>query len=410
LVTGIERSPQVVGGMRCLQEQVQVNRRKHESVCRLKRCPAAGALLELALQFEAAHFAQIRRYYQSITPTSGIGPRQRDPSGKQRDRNGRNARPRASDSGSSLPAEGRSSLHPAPRHLPRHPTDHQQPANGWPVTSGHKRTPQPPAARKFNPLVLSEIQNAGDSSACRSRRGSAHPLLGDHRAEIVDNRAEKLRSKRVRKKVTAVVKDKNFWSVRVNDDIRLIVHRLAQSLMLCYVDHHDKAYDWAGRRKLETHPKTGAAQLVEIRETVREIIVPLYVDEAAAPRGRKAKTGHGTSPALLFAGRSDDELLGYGVPAEWLADVKAATSATLEALTDHLPAEAAEALLEIATGGTPRIAQTAAVTANAFDHPDALRRFPVMGSVEELRRALDFPWDKWTVFLHPDQKDLVERH
>jgi mRNA-degrading endonuclease RelE of RelBE toxin-antitoxin system len=206
------------------------------------------------------------------------------------------------------------------------------------------------------------------------------------------------------------VKDKNFWSVRVNDDIRLIVHRIAQSLMLCYVDHHDKAYEWAGRRKLETHPKTGAAQLVEIRETVREIIVPLYVDEAAASRGRKAKAGQGTAPALLFAGRSDDELLGYGVPAEWLADVKAATSVTLEALADHLPAEAAEALLEIATGGTPRIAPPPAAAASAFDHPDALRRFRVMGSVEELRRALDFPWDKWTVFLHPDQKDLVERH
>ena len=49
----------------------------------------ADALMELALQFEAAHFAQIRRYYQSITPTPGAGPRQRDPSGKRHDRNGR---------------------------------------------------------------------------------------------------------------------------------------------------------------------------------------------------------------------------------------------------------------------------------------------------------------------------------
>lgn len=69
-------------------------------------------------------------------------------------------------------------------------------------------------------------------------------------------------------------KDKNFWSVRVNKDIRLIVHRTPGSLLLCYVDHHDKAYNWAERRKLETHPKTGAAQLVEIRETVQEILVP----------------------------------------------------------------------------------------------------------------------------------------
>ena len=36
-------------------------------------------------------------------------------------------------------------------------------------------------------------------------------------------------------------KDKNFWSVRVGSDIRLIVHRTTSSLLLCYVDHHDKA-------------------------------------------------------------------------------------------------------------------------------------------------------------------------
>jgi len=48
----------------------------------------ADALMELALQFEATHFAQIRRYYQSITPPT-VGPHQRDPSGRQRDRNGR---------------------------------------------------------------------------------------------------------------------------------------------------------------------------------------------------------------------------------------------------------------------------------------------------------------------------------
>jgi mRNA-degrading endonuclease RelE of RelBE toxin-antitoxin system len=199
-------------------------------------------------------------------------------------------------------------------------------------------------------------------------------------------------------------KDKNFWSVRVNSDIRLIVHRSAESLLLCYVDHHDKAYEWAERRKLETHPKTRAAQLVEIRETVKEIVVPVYVQtEAAGP-----PKGAGEAKPL-FADRGDDELLGYGVPAEWLKDVKGATEDTLLRLADHLPAEAAEALLELATGGKPRVPQPPAVAATPFEHPDALRRFRVMASVEELQRALDFPWEKWTVFLHPDQREMVER-
>src|SRR5581483_1776138 len=119
------------------------------------------------------------------------------------------------------------------------------------------------------------------------------------------------------------VKDKNFWSVRVNSDVRIIVHRSESSLLLCYVDHHDKAYAWAERRKLETHPKTGAAQLVEIRETIKEIVIPAYV--AAAPREE-----------LLFAKVADDELLRYGVPAEWLPDVKKATEQSLLGVADHL--------------------------------------------------------------------------
>jgi len=192
-------------------------------------------------------------------------------------------------------------------------------------------------------------------------------------------------------------RDKQFWSVRVGSDIRLIVHRTSDSLLLCYVDHHDKAYAWAERRRLETHPKTGAAQLVEIRETVEEIRVPAYV---AAPQPA-------TTSRPLFAQRSNDELLSYGVPAEWLQDVRQATDDTILVLVEHLPAEAAEALLELATGGKPR--QPVAAPPNPFDHPDALRRFRVMPNVAELQRALDAPWEKWTVFLHPEQRQIVER-
>lgn len=194
-------------------------------------------------------------------------------------------------------------------------------------------------------------------------------------------------------------KDKHFWSVRVSDDIRIIVHRTDASLLLCYVDHHDKAYQWAERRRLETHPKTGAAQWVEIRERVEEVAVPRYV-ESVQP-----------APAqpLLFAGIAQETLLGYGVPRQWLADVLGATEDSLLTLADHLPAEAAEALLELATGGTPRAAPVLAPDVSPFDHPDAQRRFRVMGNVEELERALNFPWDKWTVFLHPAQREWVER-
>lgn len=222
-------------------------------------------------------------------------------------------------------------------------------------------------------------------------------------------------------------RDKNFWSVRVSRDIRLIVHRTPQSLLLCYVAHHDDAYHWAECRKIEMHPKTGAAQIVEIRERVEEITIPRYVEHE--PRG--------LTSAPLFAAVADGDLLSWGVPSEWLPDVRAANSEDgLLALTDHLPAEAAEALIEFATGGIPKvtapsIAARATVTsnqdsiefsrldledtagtvrlANAFNHPDAQRRFRTIESSEELERALDAPWDKWTIFLHPAQREWVEK-
>ena len=99
-------------------------------------------------------------------------------------------------------------------------------------------------------------------------------------------------------------KDPNFWSVRVNKDIRIIIHKTEGSLLLCYVNHHDKAYRWGQKRKLEKHPKTGAIQLVEVRERVEEI--PVYKEvEIEAPARPKP---------LLFTDLDDEKLLSYGVP------------------------------------------------------------------------------------------------
>jgi mRNA-degrading endonuclease RelE of RelBE toxin-antitoxin system len=194
-------------------------------------------------------------------------------------------------------------------------------------------------------------------------------------------------------------KDPNFWSVRVGSDLRLIVHKTASSLMLCYVDHHDAAYAWAERRKIERHPQTGAAQLVEVRETVREIVVPRYVE--AAPEAAPAKR--------LFADVHEWVLLSYGVPVEWMADVRAATEDTLFDVAEHLPQEAAELLLNLATGAPPPpLHLDLPPHVDAFEHPDAQRRFRVINNVEELERALEAPWEKWTVFLHPAQRELVE--
>lgn len=200
-------------------------------------------------------------------------------------------------------------------------------------------------------------------------------------------------------------KDLNFWSARVNRDIRLIVHKTAESLLVAYVDHHDAAYAWAERRRIEAHPRTGAIQIVEIRERVEDVAPPATFD-FVFPEPVKGKANDVAAPAL-FASLDDDALLSIGVPADWLADVRAANEDGFFALAVHLPAEASEALLEFAATG--RLAAPAPAAADPYTHPDALRRIRLIADQEELEQALAFPWEQWGVFLHPSQRALVER-
>lgn len=226
--------------------------------------------------------------------------------------------------------------------------------------------------------LTGEEQKAAKTSAFDLQMNPAHPSLKLHKLEKAY--------------------DKNLWSIRVNDGIRIIVHKTGSSFMLCYVDHHNPAYAWAERRRLLTHPKTGAAQFVEVQERIEEVVIPVYVHEERpiAPTQKP------------LSGRTAAELLNYGVPEEWAERLLSADDDQLLALTEHLPAEAAEAVLEIATGGTPVVPAPVTVT-DPFDHPDAQRRFRTVANLEDLKAALDYPWDKWMVYLHPDQRQFMER-
>lgn len=199
-------------------------------------------------------------------------------------------------------------------------------------------------------------------------------------------------------------KDPNFWSVRVNRDIRIIVHKTGGSLMLAYVDHHDNAYAWAERRRIEAHPSTGAIQIVEVRERVEEIALP-----AAPVQVELAFDAPAPAPLPpIFNNLDAGQLLSVGVPQDWLADVGKATEETFFALAAHLPQEAAEALLEYAATGILPV--SAPATADPLAHPDTMRRFRILDGIEELQAALDAPFEKWAVFLHPLQRQVVERN
>lgn len=188
-------------------------------------------------------------------------------------------------------------------------------------------------------------------------------------------------------------KDPYFWTARVNRDIRLVLHKKDGATLLAWVGHHDDAYHWAERRRIDVHPRTGAAQIVEIRETVEDVIIQRYVEEAVKkPR--------------LFGNEDDDTLLSWGVPEDWLETVRDATEDTVLDIASHLPAEAGEALLQAATGERPAPAPHAE---DPYEHPDAVRRFRLTTTEADLAAALEAPWERWAVWLHPAQKEFVDR-
>ena len=232
-------------------------------------------------------------------------------------------------------------------------------------------------------------------------------------------------------------RDPNFWSLRASQDLRIIVHKTGDSILLAYVGHHDEAYGWAERRKIEVHPTTGTLQIVEVREKIAEIAptdrqssFDLALETGVAsgggnvtnaarpapdmgePKARQPVRPAPKSRVAIFKSLDEAALLSIGVPTDWIADVRAASEDGFFELAGHLPPEAAEALLVFAASGNlPEPAGSRAEDeADPFKRPDTQRRFRVIDGAEELKAALDWPFEKWAVFLHPSQRAIADRH
>lgn len=205
--------------------------------------------------------------------------------------------------------------------------------------------------------------------------------------------------------------DPNLRTVRIDQTYRAIVSKpeTGSTYMLLWVDHHDKAMRWAANKKVAIHPETGGIQ-----------VIPQVVNEGgpAAQAEVKAKS----EDASLFAAVRDRELKRLGVPKEQLAQVRALrTLPDLEQLSTTLPPEAFEALYWLNEGeNLEEVEQAMAISAEkAVDTNDfeaalrrdiTKRRFVVVEDDQTLEAMLDAPLDKWRIFLHPSQRQLVHRH
>ncbi|MDG1480100.1 MAG: AAA family ATPase [Myxococcota bacterium] len=186
-------------------------------------------------------------------------------------------------------------------------------------------------------------------------------------------------------------KDKRFWTFRITRDLRAVVHLTDDTFTLCYADHHDGAYTWAERRRLEVHPTTGAVQIIETHEHIEEVVRKIVREEVTEP------------PA--FARYEVGYLLSLGVPVDWVPCIRSITADQFVELSAQLPEEAAERLMRLVEGEAVAPPVRAS---DPYDNPDTTRRFLPVADARSLKAALDAPWDRWIIFLHPAQRRIVE--
>jgi superfamily I DNA/RNA helicase/mRNA-degrading endonuclease RelE of RelBE toxin-antitoxin system len=213
----------------------------------------------------------------------------------------------------------------------------------------------------------------------------------------------------------ASFKDQTLRSVRIDKVYRGIVKKPEKDnvFLLLWVDHHDKAYQWAEKKMCTINPETGSLQIYEVDEPTETS--DAAENSAAMPVDQASKA--------LFEDIRDRHLVKLGVPEELLPLVRSiSTEGQLDNASKHLPGEASEALFALAMGYTVEevfreIGKSDTEDSHvdtedyqtALENPDTKRRFFVVEDDLVLQEILDAPLEKWRVFLHPSQRNLVER-
>jgi mRNA-degrading endonuclease RelE of RelBE toxin-antitoxin system len=222
--------------------------------------------------------------------------------------------------------------------------------------------------------------------------------------------------------------DPKFRSVRIDESYRGIVLKPDEGnvYLLLWVDRHDRAYDWARKKRCIINPSRGNIQIYDIEER------PAAADPVEATSGTRTADQvislPGYKSAGLFNDVDDDTMKKIGVPDELMTLIRGIRSQEeLDAKARLLPHDVYEALSFIASGISPEevlrelFGDEAPVFAKidtgdfaaALDQPASKEKFMVLDGEEgeqELKEMLAAPLEKWRVFLHQSQRRMVEKN
>ncbi len=162
-------------------------------------------------------------------------------------------------------------------------------------------------------------------------------------------------------------------SYSVNMDVRIIAYQNKQGVTFLYIDHHDDAYHWVENRNFFCGPNN------DIRIVSTRAEQPPIAYEALIPFSNKKKIREEITPEMLEEIRqleSDEDLFNY---------------------IDKQPKGLQEKVFDLALRALN--AQSCKVSKKF--------QVKVINDDRILEEALKYPLDRWRVFLHPKQEQVI---
>lgn len=202
-----------------------------------------------------------------------------------------------------------------------------------------------------------------------------------------------------------------LWSIRASDELRVLLARQGPMSVFLRAGHHDPVYELANRFAFVA-PVAGRPGLISLRRDVMEVGEPAEAG-ASAPLSASVED---RQPSILEHW-STGELAEAGFDPEAIELLRRATADDLLDVWPDIDDETLSKVLELSELSPEewwqqRFPDDDAANErfrDAIVNRGALAGLSSVLAPAELERLLSAPIEDWMIFLHPDQRVLVDR-
>ena len=196
-------------------------------------------------------------------------------------------------------------------------------------------------------------------------------------------------------------------TIRASQELRVLLAREGPIWVFLRAGHHDAIYDLAARSTFAV-PRYGKPRLITLRSADPKARPVTPSASALAPSPERSIVAHWT----------DKELGEAGFDAEAVGRLRRATEDTLDTVWPDIDNATLDRVLECWEQSPDGWRQQRLLADEEADHKrfrDAIVQRGVLAGLsalldaDEFERLLSAPIEEWMIFLHPDQRALVDR-